>query len=561
MGFTEHVNNILNRALVRHGVMAQLASTEWGLEAGVLRSTHIALVTSLIQYGLTTLGGHIYEEQPDRLDAQIVNIAARRITGVHRSARLEVLRLTAGLTSVRNMIIQQCGFMIIRALEALDSPLQEWVEDHIRQAYGHIRWLVKQEMLAPPASPCGRTNRHGFQEIEYKDTWSVRLLAEKAEEGAPAKYRVNSIFHTRADVIKENPAAKEFFYNFQNTENWFDVGMQVLGAVRWRPDCMHISRENLARTLPPPVSPQHPMTVGSPTMCKWLTEEQENEIADRLVEATNKVEIQVTYGKCRNHFYVSSCCVSTLYGTETQTNFIGVHEESFTPIFVREQVLAVALQYVRKYMERDRAEIAQTQAMEVFLVDSKICNRLRDWHHKGAWRFETGAGEEIADLSHMFAVNLHFPAGIYTVAKVGRLGKPVIEDPFDSAAILHYTNERVKRLMSTNALDSLRGRWTRVPLSKDGVCNLIKLKHEEDEPKAIKMLEQGYSASGGIFQKIGLARPIIRQTLAELAYTRKYQTALCGIICATRYKYSTEGRLFPTVFGRCGQRNFFFSYD
>ena len=43
------------------------------------------------------------------------------------------------------------------------------------------------------------------------------------------------------------------------------------------------------------------MTVGSPTMCKWLTEEQKNSIADRLVEATDKAEIQVTYGKCRGH--------------------------------------------------------------------------------------------------------------------------------------------------------------------------------------------------------------------------------------------------------------------
>ena len=169
MGVTVHVNNILNRALVRRGVMAQLASTEWGSEAGALRSTHIALMTSLVQYGLTTYGGHMYEKQPDRLDAQIVNIAARRITGARRSAGLEVLRLTAGLTSVRNMIIQQCGFMTIRALEARDSLLQAWVEDHIRQAYGRSKWLVRQETLAPPASIGGRAKRHGYQEIEYAD--------------------------------------------------------------------------------------------------------------------------------------------------------------------------------------------------------------------------------------------------------------------------------------------------------------------------------------------------------------------------------------------------------
>ena len=61
--------------------MAQLASLNWGLEVGVLRSTHLALVTSLIQYGLVTFGSHIYEKQLDRLDTQVINVAARRITG------------------------------------------------------------------------------------------------------------------------------------------------------------------------------------------------------------------------------------------------------------------------------------------------------------------------------------------------------------------------------------------------------------------------------------------------------------------------------------------------
>ena len=102
-GFSERMDNGLKKAIVRHGVMAQLASTRWGLEAGVLRSTHLALIASLIQYGLVVFGGHAYERLMGRLDIQIANIAARRITGAHRSARLEVLMPTAGLASARNM--------------------------------------------------------------------------------------------------------------------------------------------------------------------------------------------------------------------------------------------------------------------------------------------------------------------------------------------------------------------------------------------------------------------------------------------------------------------------
>ena len=122
LGFAEHTANVLKRAIARHGVMAQPASTGWGIEAGVLRSTHIALITSLIRYGFATYGGYMYEKCMDRLDTQVANIAARRVAGAHRSARLEILTPTAGLMSARNMFIQQCGEFVIRALEAIHSP-------------------------------------------------------------------------------------------------------------------------------------------------------------------------------------------------------------------------------------------------------------------------------------------------------------------------------------------------------------------------------------------------------------------------------------------------------
>ena len=47
----ERALKITRKAIVRRGVMAQLASVTWGLEVGVLRSTHLALITGLIQYG------------------------------------------------------------------------------------------------------------------------------------------------------------------------------------------------------------------------------------------------------------------------------------------------------------------------------------------------------------------------------------------------------------------------------------------------------------------------------------------------------------------------------
>ena len=76
----------------------------------------MAQITNLILYGFATYGEYLYEKEIDRADTQMANVAARRISGAHRTARLEVLMPTAGLVSVRDVYIQQCGGMVIRAL-------------------------------------------------------------------------------------------------------------------------------------------------------------------------------------------------------------------------------------------------------------------------------------------------------------------------------------------------------------------------------------------------------------------------------------------------------------
>ena len=172
------------------------------------------------------------------------------------------------------------------------------------------------------------------------------------KDGAPPDYVVPSIFHTEADLIVANNATQESFYHFQNAANWFDVGMQVSETVKWRPDCLRTKEANLKLSLPPNILPRHPITVGSPTMCRWYTDEECGTLANKLAMATDKAEIQVTYGNFKNHLYIASCCVSTLHGTETRTEFIGTHDESFTPVYMREQTLVVALRQALKYMRR-----------------------------------------------------------------------------------------------------------------------------------------------------------------------------------------------------------------
>ena len=72
---------------------------------GIICSALLALITSLIRYGLVAAGGTVYDTLLCRLGTQNANIAVRRVAGAARSARLEVLRVAAHVTSERNLFI------------------------------------------------------------------------------------------------------------------------------------------------------------------------------------------------------------------------------------------------------------------------------------------------------------------------------------------------------------------------------------------------------------------------------------------------------------------------
>ena len=95
LNFSEHVRRLVARANLRNGIMARLARCNWGLDAGITRSTSKALIFSLCRYGLTVFGAGLHHADFARLDTRIANIAARRILGVSRSARLAILHASA----------------------------------------------------------------------------------------------------------------------------------------------------------------------------------------------------------------------------------------------------------------------------------------------------------------------------------------------------------------------------------------------------------------------------------------------------------------------------------
>ena len=154
LGFGGHVGNVIVRTMVRHSVMACLAPTSWGLGVDLLRGTHKALVTSVAAYGLAVIGNFAYEGPLGQLEAQSANIAARKITGVSRAARPEVLHPAADVLSIRNQYIQQRASVSDRALRERNSTISVRVAGSLAARYRTRNWRVKvQEMRTLGALP------------------------------------------------------------------------------------------------------------------------------------------------------------------------------------------------------------------------------------------------------------------------------------------------------------------------------------------------------------------------------------------------------------------------
>ena len=274
MCFEGQVASILDRAKIRMGVVAKLSGCEWGAETGVLRMTGEALAVSLIRYGLVVMGSGAYEQSLNALEVGVVNVLVRRVCGVGRSARLPVLHSTAGLLSVHNLYIQRCAETVMAAMKAEASSIQARVVRHVEEAYGMPSWDSDRVAYRPSRPLPGRVVEHRFWDVDMTEYWWASL-----HERPPAlkqMYKTPSVFFTSAKEAEQQPNLKATTFNFHGASNWWSVGLQVLHATGWRPDCTISDRVNLDKVLPPR-DPNGWIIIGTREQMRW----QQGECLDR----------------------------------------------------------------------------------------------------------------------------------------------------------------------------------------------------------------------------------------------------------------------------------------
>ena len=217
MGFDAQVADVLSRASIRREIMAQLAGRTWGLELSVPRSTHSALITSLVRYGLSVVGSFAYKRLINWLETQVANFAAWRIAGVSRVAKLERLRPVADMLSARNLYIQQSALLLDCSVRADDSPPQWRAGAFLSRRYELGTWDTQGRPVEVPAEIGVRRGARSMQGFDVRGEWLAAVLADPVSTVEPDP-SVESIYCTVAAPIRAHPGLSWQTFDFSRGE-------------------------------------------------------------------------------------------------------------------------------------------------------------------------------------------------------------------------------------------------------------------------------------------------------------------------------------------------------
>ena len=553
-GFTAHVEGILQKVRLRHGIMARLARSTWGLEAGLLRSTHAALLTSLMGYGLAVVGSGAYEKDLRRLGTQGANVTARRITGISRSARLEVLHAAAGIWSIHNQYLQHVAMLLARALAADRCSLRDKLDKWLQQTFSVETWVPNREEIQAWAGLRPRTVVCGIHERDLQERWYHMPLAVKPKRGGVCT--VGSVYHADTKIFRDTPLLKAQTYTFGGVQTWYEIGLQILLAADWRPDCTRVDQTNIKRSIPPRGKVGAPLVFGGTSNMTWQSNE-EREMTDALLEGAGR-RLDVEVQSFLEEGWGISCSYMRTPGgvVSTQGCLLGMDPDGkVLPDYVEEYPGVHALELVRAYLSTDLA--ANGEEPEIITIRAGgplLVSRLLDWCNRGALRLQSAAASAVVGLFHELSEVMCCPLVFCSTDGRGeyRVDPALPQD--GPRNVITITKNRFFQSILPRQTDDWYACQSRIPLTTKEIQARVVTRFERDEGRVLKLLAEGArSVSCGIYERLGLTRAIIRDVLEVLRDSRILQSTFCSIICATRFKYFYKGVILPTICQYCGQ--------
>ena len=497
----------------------------------------------MLRYGLSIIGSSLQERNLRQWGTCILNPLARKIAGVGPSARLPILRITAGITTARNLYVQNCGSLLNLSLRAHNSSIRDRIHAWLKTAYGVETWSPELIKIDPHrmSNLSQIEGRLKYIDYDVPVTWAFQVLPQRP--ALLCRLRAQSVFHSTAAEIEAKPNLKAQTHTFEGAHSWMETGVQVLEASGWRPDSSLESDVNVEKSLPPRegksriyVAPHHPLENAqeASNATEDLGYQKRINGEGRGVHIAASAFFQDGVGASAAHIQIPGETPSIqiwMLGTDMVSDA--------PPSFVLEGSLLHALLIADTLTEtsNDWFDYLRIQA-----GNWRSRRILQKWQTEGALSFDCDAAADIVKIWHKLHAKLQCPLIIQKLPRGYFVNK---HDPHRTSETTEA--ELVHRAARDNYKHAIpfatlrRGeRLARIPWTTQELKKHMKRRYYEDERKAIGLLaEEGSTACIG-YCRLGLNRAVIKASMKSLQAKRQWQVCLASVICATRYKFFDE---------------------
>ena len=527
----EHLKIMSTKAQVRQGILSKVSRCTWGLEMTILRLTHDALITSLLRYAMVVVGSCAPDDLINRIDTTIINVAARRISRLPLSTRIETLHFLSGTNSYRNMYIQQCAMFVRRARSAHGSAIERRVNKEIGVILNIDDQITELQVLRNDLDFAFMYDPTGLPtDAITKTTWLVY------QQSKPAKMHqveeIPSTYFAHAPEIRRIARRKRETYTFANTHSWLDVGLQVLKRAGWWPECSQPHTRHLDRMIPPEESEAHIKTFRTYIATERMVDYNGQKVPTSLIE--------IISGVVRVDNIVATVVVIMANGGMLKGNGV-IHGQTtmeYLPDYAHEVSVLHALRTYKDWMQQMEPRLIQK--VNIRAGTGSICYQLEKWMKGGICTLKTAAAsnllEEIQNLPEWLKVETSLSPFYMPDAT---------EDTALPWAMSMFMG--VLEQYRTIILPQQPKGWTnclpRIPMTTEELKTELKKVYERDELRIMKHLSETGSASASIVVFLELTRTIVEEAYHMLRDTPEIQQNLTEILSATRFKVYNQGHM------------------
>ena len=278
-----------------------------------------------------------------------------------------------------------CADLLDATLRACNSTVQQRVRRELRAILGTDVMDLEYVSIAGISREFKDATTPEY--VWSATKWLIRRYKEQPDwTGVPV---VPSIYACNAPEINKSVFQRSCVYHFSGVKSWLEVGLQVLGHVRWSPECALPQVLNVLRILPP-----EGMVDKITFWKRWEREED----GDRREGYGLRQVVVRTAALCQDGVGLTICILKK--EGRPVCRDLRVHGKVCTrdmPVCLQEMALLHSLQILKTWvcrdLDRSKEKIGRP---EIWAGDGKTIWELEKWFSRGTLGLRSVVASEVA---------------------------------------------------------------------------------------------------------------------------------------------------------------------